>query len=89
LRDWRRREDNGDSSITWHYETSLCEVVARFLRTTAIADRRGPRNCDKAMKRLSDSVSVTTMSRLLKRLGFAWASERFVVSMEQRRKRGD
>ena len=66
-----RREDNGDSPITWHYETMLCEVVAGCPQN--YGHRRPTWTQElliKVLKKLTAiRISVSTMSRLLKRLG--------------------
>jgi transposase len=66
-----RREDNGDSNITWHYEAVLCEVVA--VSPQQYGHRRPTWTQElliKVLKKQTDiRVSVSTMSRLLKRLG--------------------
>ena len=66
-----RREDNGDSQIDWEYESRLCEVVAGspqdhgYRRPTWTQEL-----LIKVLKKLSGiKISVTTMCRLLKRLG--------------------
>lgn len=66
-----RREDNGDSPITWDYETTLCEVVAGcpqdygYRRPTWTQEL-----LIKVVRKLTGiRISVSTMSRLLKRLG--------------------
>jgi transposase len=65
-----RREDNGDSPVTWHYETVLCEVVAGSPQDHG---HRRPtwtqELLTKVVKKLTGiRISVSTMSRLLKRL---------------------
>ncbi len=66
-----RREDNGDSPITWHYETVLCEVVAGCPQN--YGHRRPTWTQElllKVLRKLTGiRISVSTMSRLLKRLG--------------------
>jgi transposase len=66
-----RREDNGDSPITWHYETMLCDVVAGSPQE--YGHRRPTWTQElllKVLKKLTGiRISVTTMSRLLRRLG--------------------
>jgi transposase len=66
-----RREDNGDSPITWHYETVLCEVVGGSPQDYGY---RRPTWTQELLikvmkKRTAIRISVSTMSRLLKRLG--------------------
>ena len=66
-----RREDNGDSQVTWHYESQLCEVVAGSPQDYGY---RRPTWTQELLikvlkKRTKVSISVTTMSRLLRRLG--------------------
>jgi transposase len=66
-----RREDNGDSQISWYYESTLCEVVARSPQDYG---HRRPTWTQELLikvlkKRTGIQISVTTMSRLRKRLG--------------------
>ena len=66
-----RREDNGDSNISWYYETVLFEVVAKSPQE--YGHRRPTWTQELLIKVLKKQtrirVSVSTMSRLLKRLG--------------------
>jgi len=66
-----RREDNGDSPIDWHYESELCAVVAGSPQDHG---HRRPTWTQELLvivlkKRTGVRISVSTMSRLLKRLG--------------------
>ena len=66
-----RREDNGDSQISWYYESELCEVVAGSPQDYG---HRRPTWTQELLikvlkKRTGIKISVTTMSRLRKRLG--------------------
>jgi transposase len=66
-----RREDNGDSQISWYYESELCEVVAGSPQDHG---HRRPTWTQELLikvlrKRTGIRISVTTMSRLRKRLG--------------------
>jgi transposase len=66
-----RREDNGDSQISWYYESALCEVVAGSPQDHG---HRRPTWTQELLikvlrKRTGIRISVTTMSRLRKRLG--------------------
>ena len=66
-----RREDNGDSQISWYYESELCEVVAGSPQDYG---HRRPTWTQELLikvlkKRTGIRISVTTMSRLRKRLG--------------------
>ena len=66
-----RREDNGDSKVTWHYETVLWEVVAGSPQDYGY---RRPTWTQELLilvvgKQTGIRISRTTMSRLLKRLG--------------------
>jgi transposase len=66
-----RREDNGNSPVTWQYETVLCDVVAGCPQD--YGHRRPTWTQElllKVLKKLTGiRISVTTMSRLLRRLG--------------------
>jgi transposase len=66
-----RREDNGESKVTWHYETVLWEVVAGSPQDYGY---RRPTWTQELLilvvgKQTGIRISRTTMSRLLKRLG--------------------
>jgi transposase len=66
-----RREDNGESKVTWHYETVLWEVVAGSPQDHGY---RRPTWTQELLilvvgKQTKIRISRTTMSRLLKRLG--------------------
>lgn len=66
-----RREDNGESCITWQYESVLYEVVAQSPQDYGY---RRPTWTQELLikvlkKRTTVRISVSTMSRLLKRLG--------------------
>ncbi len=66
-----RREDNGDSQISWYYESELCDAVARSPQDYGY---RRPTWTQELLikvlkKRTGIRISVSTMSRLLKRLG--------------------
>ena len=66
-----RREDNGDSQISWYYESELCMVVAGSPQDYG---HRRPTWTQELLikvlkKRTGIRISVTTMSRLRKRLG--------------------
>ncbi len=66
-----RREDNGDSHITWYYEATLWDVVAGSPQNYGY--RRPTWTQElliKVLRKLTRiRISVSTMSRLLKRLG--------------------
>ena len=64
-----RREDNGDSQISWYYESELCMVVAGSPQDYG---HRRPTWTQELLikvlkKRTGIRISVTTMSRLRKR----------------------
>ena len=77
-----RREDNGDSKITWYYENTLCDVVAGspqdygYRRPTWTQEL-----LIKVLKRLTGiRISVTTISHLLKRLGCSLCAVRIYAA---------
>src|ERR1700758_4901163 len=66
-----RREDNGDSQVDWHYESECCAAVAGSPQDHG---HRRPTWTQELLvivlkKRTGIRISLTTMSRLLKRLG--------------------
>lgn len=76
-----RREDNGDSQINWYYESELCEVVAGSPQDYG---HRRPTWTQELLikvlkKRTGIRISVSTMSRLLRRLAIRLGRPKPVV----------